>query len=364
MEIGIVGLPNVGKSTLFNALTEAGVSAENYPFCTIDPNVGVVEVPDKRLDDLYELFSPPKKIPATIKFVDIAGLVQGANRGEGLGNKFLSHIREVDAIAQVVRCFEDENVTHVDNELNPIKDIEVINTELIMADLETVEKRKEKTEPMLKSGEDKYKEEYNILEKIEKNLNEGIPARNMDLNQKERKLADELFLLSDKRVIYIANISEHDINNEDNQYLKQIREYASEENTEVVPVSAKIEADIAELENEEEAQLFLEDLGLKESGLNKVIKSCYRLLDLITFFTAVEKEIRAWTVKKGTQAPQAAGKIHTDMEKGFIKAEVISYEDLMKAGSISEARNQGLLRVEGHDYIIKDGDFCYFKFNV
>ncbi len=364
MEIGIVGLPNVGKSTLFNALTKAGVSAENYPFCTIEPNVGVVEVPDKRLDDLYELFSPPKKIPATIKFVDIAGLVEGANKGEGLGNKFLSHIREVDAIAQVVRCFEDENVTHVDKDLNPVKDIEVINTELIMADLETVEKRKEKTERMLKSGEDKYKKEYEILEKVEKGLNEGIPARNMELDQKERELVDELFLLSDKKVIYIANISESDINEEDNEYLNRIKEYAKEDNTEVVSVSAKIEADIAELEDEEEAQLFLDDLGLEESGLNKVIKYCYRLLELITFFTAVQKEIRAWTVQKGTKAPQAAGKIHTDMERGFIKAEVISYEKLMEAGSIKNAREQGLLRIEGHDYIIQDGDFCYFKFNV
>ncbi|HKL13394.1 MAG TPA: redox-regulated ATPase YchF [Halanaerobiales bacterium] len=364
MEIGIVGLPNVGKSTLFNALTKAGVSAENYPFCTIDPNVGVVEVPDKRLDDLYELFSPPKKIPATIKFVDIAGLVKGANKGEGLGNKFLSHIREVDAIAQVVRCFEDKNVSHVDSKLNPINDIEVINTELMMADLETIQKRKEKTKRMLKSGEEKYKIEYEILKKIEKNLNMGTPARNMELDSKERELVDELFLLSDKKVIYIANISEDDINNEDNKYLKSIREYAKEDNTEVVPVSAKIEADIAELDDEEEAKLFLEDLGLEESGLNKVIKSCYSLLNLITFFTAVQKEIRAWTVKKGTKAPQAAGKIHTDMEQGFIKAEVISYEYLMNAGSISKAREEGLLRIEGHDYIIKDGDFCYFKFNV
>ena len=363
MEIGIIGLPNVGKSTLFNALTNAGVSADNYPFCTIDPNVGVVEVPDKRLDNLYELFSPPKKIPATIKFVDIAGLVKGANRGEGLGNKFLSHIREVDAIAQVVRCFKDSNVTHVDNEFNPIKDIEVINTELLMADLETIEKRKEKTERMLKSGEEKYKREYKMLEKLEDNLNEGIHVRNMSLDEKERELVNELFLLTDKKVIYIANISESDINKDNIECLKKIKKYASEENTEVVPISAKIEADIAELEDEE-AQLFLDDLGLEESGLNKVVKSCYSLLNLITFFTAVEKEIRAWTVKKGTKAPEAAGKIHTDMEKGFIKAEVISYEDLISVGSLSKAREQGILRIEGHDYVIQDGDFCYFKFNI
>lgn len=363
MEIGIIGLPNVGKSTLFNALTEAGVSADNYPFCTIDPNIGVVGVPDKRLDNLYELFSPPEKIPATIKFVDIAGLVKGANKGEGLGNKFLSNIREVDAIAHVVRCFEDKNVTHVDNELNPIKDIEVINTELIMADLETIKKRKDKTEPMLKSGDEKYKEELRILEIIENNLNEAIPVRNMSLDKKERELIDELFLLTDKRVIYIANISEQDINNDNVECVKKIKNYADSENTEVVTISADIEADIAELP-EDEGKLFLDELGLKESGLNRVIKSCYSLLNLITFFTAVEKEVRAWTVVKGTKAPQAAGKIHTDMERGFIKAEVISYQDLMAAGSISEARNQGLLRVEGHDYVIQDGDFCYFKFNV
>lgn len=363
MEIGIIGLPNVGKSTLFNALTEAGVSADNYPFCTIDPNVGVVEVPDKRLDDLYELFSPPEKIPATIKFVDIAGLVKGANKGEGLGNKFLSNIREVDAIAHVVRCFEDKNVSHVDKELDPIRDIEVINTELIMADLETIQKRKEKTEPMLKSGEKKYKEEFQILDKLETNLNEGIPVRNMELDNKERELVEELFLLSNKKVIYIANISESDINKTEVDCVEKIKKHAAKENTEVVRISADIEADIAELQ-EDESELFLEELGLEESGLNRVIKSSYNLLNLITFFTAVQKEIRAWTVMKGTKAPQAAGKIHSDMERGFIKAEVIGYEALMKAGSISEARNKGLLRVEGHDYVIQDGDFCYFKFNV
>jgi hypothetical protein len=363
MEIGIVGLPNVGKSTLFNALTEAGVSADNYPFCTIDPNVGVVEVPDKRLDDLYELFSPPEKIPATIKFVDIAGLVKGANKGEGLGNKFLSNIREVDAIAHVVRCFEDNNVTHVDSELDPIRDIEVINTELIMADLETIQKRKEKTEPMLKSGEDKYKEEFRILEKLETNLNQGVPIRNMKLDEKERNLVDELFLLTDKKVIYIANISESDINKDKIECVEKIKEFAAKENTEVVKISADIESDIAELPDKE-AKLFLEELELEESGLNRVIKSSYKLLNLITFFTAVKKEIRAWTVVKGAEAPKAAGKIHTDMERGFIKAEVISYKDLMKAGSISEARNNGLLRIEGQDYVIQDGDFCYFQFNV
>jgi GTP-binding protein YchF len=363
MEIGIIGLPNVGKSTLFNALTQAGASAQNYPFCTIDPNIGVVEVPDQRLEDLYNLFAPPKKIPASIKFVDIAGLVKGASRGEGLGNKFLSHIREVDAIAHIVRCFKDKNVTHVDNDFNPIKDIEVINTELIMADLETIAKRKEKTEKMLKSGEDKYINEYEMIEKLESKLDQGIPIRNLDLNNKEKELVDELFLLSNKNVIYIANVSEEDLNQDSNECINRIKQYTSNDNTDVIPVSAKIEADIAELP-EEEAKIFIEDFGLDNSGLDKVIKSCYELLDLITFYTAVEKEIRAWTIKKGTKAPEAAGKIHTDMQRGFIKAEVISYKDLIKAGSIKKARDEGLLRIEGHDYEVQDGDFCHFKFNV
>jgi len=363
MEIGIIGLPNVGKSTLFNALTEAGVSADNYPFCTIDPNIGVVEVPDKRLDKLYELFSPPKKIPATIKFLDIAGLVKGANRGEGLGNQFLSQISEVDAIVHIVRCFEDPNVTHVDSKLDPIRDIKIINRELIMADLETITKRKEKTERMLKSGEDKYKREYNNLIKLEDNLKQGIHARNIKLDEKERKLVEELFLLTYKKVIYIANISEGDIGKDEIDCVEKINEFAEENNTEVVSISAKIEADIAELP-QNEARFFLVDIGLKETGLNRVIRACYNLMNLITFFTAVKKEIRAWTIKKGTKAPRAAGKIHSDMEKGFIKAEVIQWDNLLSAGSISNAREKGMLSIEGHDYEIQDGDFCYFKFNV
>ncbi|ACL71082.1 redox-regulated ATPase YchF [Halothermothrix orenii] len=364
MKIGIVGLPNVGKSTLFNALTRARADAANYPFCTIDPNVGVVNVPDPRLEVLNEMYQPAKKTPTTIEFVDIAGLVRGASKGEGLGNQFLAHIREVEAIAQVVRCFTDENVTHVDGEIDPVRDIETINTELMLADLATVEKRMEKTSRMAKSGEKKYKEELKVLEELKTALAEGKSIRQLDPGETGKRLIKELNLLTAKPTIYIANVNEEDmIDPSGNRLVNEVKEYAAGEGARVVAISAKIEADLAELE-EEEARLFMEELGLEESGLDRVIRAGYALLDLITFFTAGEKEVRAWTVKRGATAPEAAGKIHTDMQRGFIRAEVISYEDLVRAGSVAKVREEGLLRLEGKDYIVKDGDICYFRFNV
>ncbi|KGG80548.1 redox-regulated ATPase YchF [Caloranaerobacter azorensis] len=363
MKLGIVGLPNVGKSTLFNAITSAGAESANYPFCTIEPNVGVVAVPDERLEKLAEMINPKKVTPTAIEFYDIAGLVKGASKGEGLGNKFLSHIREVAAIVHVVRCFEDENITHVEGNIDPIRDIEIINLELILSDLELINKRITKTEKLLK-GDKSYQKELDILIRIREVLEEGKSVRTLDFDEDEEKFVKGLNLLSYKPVLYAANISEDDITSEDeNEYVKKVKEYAKNENSEVVTICGKIEAEISELDDEEKKE-FLQELGLKESGLDKLIKASYKLLGLISFLTAGEKEVRAWTIKRGTKAPQAAGKIHSDMERGFIRAEVVSYDDLINAGGYSQAREKGLIRLEGKDYVMQDGDVVVFRFNV
>lgn len=361
---GIVGLPNVGKSTLFNAITQAGAESANYPFCTIDPNVGVVEVPDPRLAKLAEIVNPERVVPTAFEFVDIAGLVKGASQGEGLGNQFLSHIREVDAIVHVVRCFEDENVTHVSGGVDPLSDIETINLELILADLETVEKRLERVNRQLKTGEKRYQIEKAMLERIRAAFEKEQPARRLTFTEEEHVFLRDLHLLTLKPVLYAANVSEDGIGNEDdNPYVQKVREYAQDEGAEVIAISAKVEAEIAELTGEDRA-MFLRELGLKEAGLDRLIRAAYTLLGLLTYFTAGVKEVRAWTIKQGTKAPQAAGVIHTDFERGFIRAEVVAYEQLVEAGSMGQARERGLVRLEGKDYVVQDGDVMHFRFNV
>lgn len=363
MKIGIVGLPNVGKSTLFNSITKAGAECANYPFCTIEPNVGIVPVPDERLDKLAEMYNPEKVTHAVVEFVDIAGLVKGASKGEGLGNKFLSHIRETDAIAEVVRCFEDSNIVHVDGNINPIRDIETINLELIFADIETVDKRLEKAKKMLKADK-KYQVEIDLLEKIKSNLENNIPARSLEYNEEEEIILKDMFLLTNKPIMYIANVSEEQVGNTQNdENIKKVIEYASKEKSEVIPLCVKIEEELSTLDGDDKKEM-LNVLGLKESGLDTLIKKSYDLLGLVSFLTAGEPEVRAWTIKKGTKAPEAAGKIHSDIQRGFIKAETISYEDLIKEGSMIQAKEKGLVRQEGKDYVMQDGDIVLFKFNV
>ena len=365
MKLGIVGLPNVGKSTLFNSITKAGAECANYPFCTIEPNVGIVPIPDERIDKLSKMYNSEETTYATIEFVDIAGLVKGASKGEGLGNQFLANIRETDAIIHVVRCFDDTNIIHVDGSVDPLRDIDVINIELTLADLEVVEKRVSKLKKQL-NNDKTVKDEYDLICRLKEHLENNNLAKTFETqNEDEEKIIKELNLLTRKAVIFAANVEDNDIANdgENNKYVSQVKEYAKKNNCEVFVLSAKTEEDIASLDDEEKEE-FLKELGLKESGLDKLVKASYKLLNLMSFITAGEKETRAWTITIGTKAPQAAGKIHSDFERGFIKAEVVNYEDLLKEGSLQKAKEKGLVRIEGKDYVIKDGDVVLFRFNT
>ena len=365
MKLGVVGLPNVGKSTLFNALTQAGAQSANYPFCTIEPNYGIVSVPDARMDYLAQIYHPQKFTHAQIEFVDIAGLVKGASKGEGLGNKFLSHIREVDAIIEVVRCFEDDNITHVDGSIDPLRDVTTINYELIFADMETVQKRLDKALKFQKTGDKKFKVEAEACQLILDELEKGNFARNIELSEEQEEIMHSMFLLTDKPIIYVGNIAEDQVGKNDLPVLQPLLTYAAEHGSEVVTISAKIEEDLAGMD-EEEKQLFIEELGIGESGLSKLIKKSYSLLGLISYLTAGEKEVRAWTITKGTKAPQAAGKIHSDFERGFIKAEIVAFDTLKNDcnGDMQLAKEKGLVRQEGKEYVIADGDVVLFRFNV